>query len=75
MEDFHVSLDGMTSRILQNQFMIHALNDLPTEYNIQLALLERRIGDKYKKLTVDEMRAELSLFFEILSMYSIKKWS
>jgi hypothetical protein len=44
------------------------LNNLPTEYNLQLALLEKSIGDKDKPLTVEEMRAELSLRFERLNM-------
>jgi hypothetical protein len=42
--------------------MIHVLNKLPTEYNLQLVLLEKRIEDKDKSLiVVEEIRAELSL--------------
>jgi hypothetical protein len=40
LEDFFVSLDDMLSRISQHQLMIYVLNNHPTEYNHQLALLE-----------------------------------
>jgi hypothetical protein len=35
--------------------MIHVLNNLPDEYDLQLGLLEKRIGDKDKPLTVEEI--------------------
>jgi hypothetical protein len=41
--------------------MIHMLSNLTTDYDLQLALLERKIGDKEKPLTVEESRAKLSL--------------
>jgi hypothetical protein len=44
------------------------LNNLPTGYNLQFALLEKRFGDKDEPLTVEEIRAELSLRFERLNM-------
>jgi hypothetical protein len=46
LEDYRARLDDMGSSISENQFMIHVLNNVPTEYNLQLALLEKRIGDK-----------------------------
>jgi hypothetical protein len=52
--------------------MIQMLNDLPTEYDLQLALLEKGIGNTDKPSTVEEIRAELSLRFEILNMKSTK---
>jgi hypothetical protein len=45
--------------------MIHVWNHLPMECNLQFALLEKRIGEKDKPLTVEEIRAELSLRSEI----------
>jgi Reverse transcriptase (RNA-dependent DNA polymerase) len=57
----------MGSSISENQFMIHILNNLTADYDLQLALLERRIGDKDNPLTVEEIRAELSLRFERLT--------
>jgi hypothetical protein len=57
----------MGSSILENQFMIHILNNLTADYDLQFALLKRRIGDKENPLTVEEIRAELSLRFDRLS--------
>ena len=67
LDDIQVRLDDMGSSISENQFMIHILNNLTADYDLQLALLERRIGDKDNPLTVEEIRAELSLRFERLS--------
>jgi Zinc knuckle len=44
--------------------MIHVLNNLISDYDLQVALLERRIGDVEQPLTVSEISAELSLHFE-----------
>jgi hypothetical protein len=63
----------MGSCMLKNRFMIHVLNNLISYYNLQLALMEKRIGDNQKPLTVEEIRAELSLHFERLSMKSMRK--
>jgi gag-polypeptide of LTR copia-type len=73
LEDICVRLDDMGSRILENQFMIHALNNLTSDYDLQLALMEKRIGDKVKNLTVEEKRADLSLRFKRLNMNSSRK--
>jgi hypothetical protein len=62
----------MGSSISENQFMIHVLNNLTSDYDLQLALMEKRIGDREKPLTVGEIRADLSLCFESLSMKSTK---
>jgi hypothetical protein len=43
--------------------MIHVLNNQTADYDLQLALLEKRIGDKEKPLTVEKIRAGLSLRF------------
>jgi hypothetical protein len=72
LEDYRVSLSDMGSNISENQFMIHVLNNLPTEYDLQLALLEKRIEDKDKPLTAEEIRAELSLRLERLNVKSTK---
>jgi hypothetical protein len=39
----------MGSSILENQFMIHVLNNLTPDYDLQLALMEKRIGDTEKR--------------------------
>jgi hypothetical protein len=50
LECIRVRLDDMGSSISKNQCMAHALNNLPTDYDLQLALSEKRIGDKDKPL-------------------------
>jgi hypothetical protein len=43
---------------------------LPSDYDLQVALLERRIGDEEDPLTVSGIRSELSLRFERLNNHS-----
>jgi hypothetical protein len=62
----------MGSSILENQFMIHVLNNLTSDFDFQLALMKKRIGDTEEPLTVEEIRADLSLSFESLYMNSPK---
>jgi gag-polypeptide of LTR copia-type/Zinc knuckle len=64
LEDICVRLKDMGSGISERQFMIHVLNNLTADYDLQVALLERRIGDVEQPLTISEIRAELSLRFE-----------
>jgi gag-polypeptide of LTR copia-type/Zinc knuckle len=68
LEDLRMRLEDMGSSISDNQFMIHMLNNLTSDYELQLALLEKRVGDSEKPLTVEEIKAELSLRFERLNM-------
>jgi hypothetical protein len=57
-EDLCVKLENMGTCITENQFMIHILNNLTSDYDLQLALMERRVGDVDKPLTVEEVRGE-----------------
>jgi hypothetical protein len=41
--------------------MIHILNNLTSYYDLQLALMERRVGDPDNPLTVEEGIRELNL--------------
>jgi hypothetical protein len=38
--------------------MIHILNNLTSDYELQLAMMERRVGDSERPLTVEEIRGE-----------------
>jgi hypothetical protein len=67
LEDLCVKLENMDSCITENQFMIHILNDLTSDYDLQLAWMERRVGDDKKPLTVEEVKGELNLRFESLN--------
>jgi hypothetical protein len=44
------------------------LNILTSDYDLQLALMERRVGDADKPLTVEVVRGELNVSFEKLNM-------
>jgi Zinc knuckle len=68
LEYLCVRLEDMGSSISDNQFMIHMLNNLTSDYELQLALMEKRVGDAEKPLTIEEIKAELSLCFERLNM-------
>jgi hypothetical protein len=70
LEDLCMRLEDMGSSILDNQFMIHMLNNLTSDYELQFALMEKRVGDTEKPLTIEEIKAELILCFERLDMYS-----
>jgi hypothetical protein len=61
----------MGSSFSENQFMILILNNLTSVYELQLALMERRVGDDEKNpLTIEEIRGELSLRYERMIMKS-----
>jgi hypothetical protein len=67
LEDISVRLEEMRLEILVKQFMIHVLNNLPPDYDLQVALLERRIGGEKDPCTASEIRSEFSLRFERLN--------
>jgi hypothetical protein len=62
-----MKLDELGSSISENQFILHILNNMTADYNLQLAMMEKRINDKINLLTVDGIRADLNLRFERLN--------
>jgi hypothetical protein len=58
----------MGSFLTENQFMIHILNNLTSDYDLQFALMERGVADADKPLIVEEVRGELNLRFERLKI-------
>jgi hypothetical protein len=58
----------MGSSISENQFMIHILNYLTSDCELQLALMEIRVGDVEKPLTIGEIRGELILRYERMNL-------
>jgi hypothetical protein len=66
LEDLCIKLENLSSCITENQFMIHILNNFTSDYDLQLALMERRVGDADKPRIVEEFRGELNLRFERL---------
>jgi hypothetical protein len=61
LEDLRVRLETMHAGIYENKFMIHILNNLTLDYQLQLAMIERRVGDTERPLTVEKIRGELSV--------------
>jgi hypothetical protein len=51
-----------------DQFMVQILNSLTVEYELQMLLFEKRFGNKENSLTIDELKEELSLIYERLSI-------
>jgi hypothetical protein len=56
------------SPITDNQFMNDVLNNLISDYDLKLAVMEKRVEDKEKSMTVEEIKAELRLCFERSNM-------
>jgi hypothetical protein len=50
LEDLRVRLEAMGSSISENQFMIHTWNNLTLYYELQLAMMKKRVGDVEKCL-------------------------
>jgi hypothetical protein len=61
LEDLCMRLEVIDLAITNNQFMIHILNNHTSDYDLQIALMEKRVWrDKKKPLTVEEIKAKLS---------------
>jgi len=70
LEDYRMKLDELGSSISDNQFILHILNNITDDYELQLAMMEKRLNDKMNPLTVDEIRDDLNLRFERLNIKS-----
>jgi hypothetical protein len=46
--------------------MISVLNNLTSDYELQVVLLEKRVGNKENPLEVNTLHAELNEIFEII---------
>ena len=72
LEDLCVRLEATESSVSENQCMIHILNNLTSDYELQLSMMQRRVGDTERPLTIEEIRGELSLCFERVNSNSTK---
>jgi hypothetical protein len=52
---------------MDNQFRIHILIDMTSDYYLQLAMMEKRVNDKVNPLTINEIRDDLNIHLEILN--------
>jgi hypothetical protein len=55
LDDYRMRLEELGSRISDNQFILHILNNMTDDYDLQLAMMEKRVTDKSVPLTVDEL--------------------
>jgi hypothetical protein len=60
-------LEELGSRISDNQFISHILKNMMVDYEIQLAMMDKRVKDKSNSLTVNEIRDDLHMRFERLT--------
>jgi hypothetical protein len=54
-EDLRIRLGSMGSSISENKFMIGILNYLILNYELQITIVERRVGDIEKSLRIEEI--------------------
>lgn len=64
LEELRGRLQEMGSEIKEDQFLIHVLNNLSKEYQLQVLLMEKRINAFADPLTIEDMRSDLNLQFE-----------
>jgi hypothetical protein len=54
LEDYRMRLEELGSIISDNHFILHILNNMTEDYDLQLAMMEKRVTDKSNPLTIDE---------------------
>jgi hypothetical protein len=67
LEDYQMRLEELRSSISDNQFILQILNNMTEDYDLQLAMMEKRVTDKSNPLTIDKIRDDLNLRFERLN--------
>jgi len=70
LESICTRLADMKAGITDEDFMVHVLNGLPREYEVQVSKLEERFGSTSNPLTIKDMRSELNLKFARLKHQS-----
>jgi hypothetical protein len=48
-------LEELGSSVFNNQFILHILNNMTDDYDLQLSMMEKRVTDKSNPLTVNEI--------------------
>jgi hypothetical protein len=67
LENYRMRLEEMGSKISENQFILHILNNMTDDYDLQLAMMKKRVTDKSNPLTIDKIRDNLNLRFKRLN--------
>jgi hypothetical protein len=60
-------LEELGSSISDNQFILHILNNMTDDYDLQLAMMGKRVTGKSNPLSIDEIRDNLNLRFKRLN--------
>jgi hypothetical protein len=67
LEDIRTRMEEMGSKMTDEQFMLHVMNNLSSDYENQVNKVEDRVGNKTNPLDIEELRDELCLRFERLN--------
>jgi gag-polypeptide of LTR copia-type len=67
LEDLRIKLETMGSAMTDDQFIVQVLNSLTSDYELQMLLLEKQIGNKENPLSIEDLKEELNQQFERLS--------
>jgi hypothetical protein len=66
LEGLPMKLEEQGLSITDNDFMIHMLNIMTSDYNFQLALMDNRLIDKLDHLSFDEDQRRYKSFLQKL---------
>ena len=66
--EFHDHLEDVGSIMSDEDLTIHILNNLPSEYELQVEQMEGKINQDDNLLTLEQVRSTLSLKFERLNV-------
>jgi hypothetical protein len=59
-----MKLKVLGSIIRDNHFILHILINMTSDCDLQLAMMEKCVNDKFNPITIDENRENLNLRFE-----------
>jgi gag-polypeptide of LTR copia-type/Zinc knuckle len=68
LEEVRLKMEEMGPTISDTQFLLHVMNNLTHEYEMQVNRLERKIEDKVDPPSIEDLREKLSLQFERLNI-------
>jgi gag-polypeptide of LTR copia-type len=63
LEDLRMKFEDLGSSITDNQFMIHTLNNMTADYNLQLAMMEKRMNRMKSTLNFRNVIVQVLGFF------------
>ena len=66
LESIRERLDGMNQKMTDAQFIMHVLNNVPKEYDIEVSMMEKRLMDEKNPLTVTDLKQDVRMRFKKL---------